>query len=154
MKRFTSRWNALQRIAEQRKRIAEFELLRAQQIQCHIAEHQRQLAEECNRQCDILNRTVGDTVSAEVLIAERFAIDSQFSSIAALGGEVQELDEALVGLRDEWTTRMRDEERAQTMLNRDREEYHREVSSAEQLEIEETARAIDLAKRVREQKAT
>ncbi|MEZ5944379.1 MAG: hypothetical protein R3C18_23575 [Planctomycetaceae bacterium] len=154
MKRFASRWNALQRIAEQRKRIAEFELLRSQQSQHQIAEHQRLLTEENNLHCDILKRTIGDAISAELLIAERGAIETQFSSIESLGREVYELNEVIKGLRNEWTIRMRDEERAQTMLNRDREEYHREVSSAEQLELEEAARAIDLAKRVREQKAT
>ncbi|MCA9029456.1 MAG: hypothetical protein KDA66_01535, partial [Planctomycetaceae bacterium] len=141
-------------IAEQRKRIAEFELLREQQTQRQIAERKRQLTEENNQQCNTLKRTIGETVSSHLLIAERGAIEIQFSSIESLGREAHELNEAIMGLQSEWTTRMRDEERAQTMLNRDREEYHREVSSAEQLEIEETARAIDLAKRVREQKAT
>ena len=138
MKRFQSRWGTLQRLAMQRKQLAELSLLKTQQQ--HAAAQQHYDAAVVQRDHDLaaLEQLAATPFQTQLLCASQHFLKQQAADLATAAQAVQVASQQQLQAMLEWQRRSVQYDQNTALVQAEREQFAEESIRHEQVELDES----------------
>ena len=142
MKKFRSRWELLQRLSAQRRKLAELDVLRARTALSETSGKELAIQQELQANADVFANLTAEPVSAHYLVACRLVTEQCTEQLAALHTERESRQQELHKLLTAWRQRSVEVDQTDQLTQRERQVYDAEQLASEQIEVDEHSMAL------------
>ena len=137
MKRFQSRWATLQRLARQRKQLAELALLKTQQQHAKAQQNYQQAIEQREHDLATLGNLTASPFQTQLLLTGHHFLKQQEAELSAAAQGVELASQRQLEAMLEWQRRSVQLDQNTTLVQVERDQFAEESIRQEQTELDE-----------------